>query len=1044
MSMLLPRSYSTGSKSKIRESPDQANIELAPAEDMSEPLFKSVEVQVQASEEEPGEAPKSEHDDPPGNEKAISSEAPAEPPLDPDAKYEKNLKKAQEEWARRRKAGYEDYGEEMSKDAKVWQVYVRETDKADEELVDGWNKFVGISAQSLQQNPADTSAQTLLVISQTLLAISGGGATNSTSSGPGEESAGFRPSGRAVAVNALWFLSLSLSVAVSLIAMLAKEWCYSFMASRTGETYERARLRQHRWNEIERLRMIDVLTLLPLLMHLTLLLFAVGLCIYLWDINIIVAIPVIAITAISTVVYTSTVVHSLTTEHCPYTTASSKLAKSYVKAWLNSPASFLNSWIKLSVERLSSWAIGIAQRIDAFSTFTVKFRSFTAYLSAHLRPRPWMKQPAAYVTSQIRIPSTLFTRFFHAKAINAPVMGRETQFEPDPRMDITTSHMLSWLLTNCNDSKTIELVVCSLAGAEPWLPRLPLLESDALSTLFLCLNKCFEFNYRIDTYSLKPGISPDTASLCLRALQYLLGYHNSCGFFLHHTGSKNVMKSTWARDYYPRDLAGMAVGIEADGHNLRVESLSSSPDIITHWRNSLMIFNERDPEPRYHDLPQDESNALITAHLRCDTVLHPAMLVAMVRQLTNRLCLPIRMWEDHPDVPRQLCFLLLRLYLHSEHHEKNQDLQFAITVAIAAAVLSFGSFPGWTHPPGSTSSSRAQEFVMYHNLPRSIIYSGLRASTTRTRDLEIQRLLEFGLLGLLELPLAHQLTEEDLKTWVTVFNQIHDVYMYYVPVHSLPQTFTYGVHAARVLTQYMSTSPLNGDSVPHAAGWDNCFLALCNWNLTAWSDETDDHRAVHHILLEFLSSADSPGQQRRCALLLGESTIGCSKSCLESLPSGTLSKLLATSLSGHRFAAPTAMHELWNLSESMIPLAEESPAIESLLRSLIPPDASLPKTPDELGLLQQWFPHLHTMCVESPQELLDSKILLYTRWYYWHDHGTAQVVWPFNHQDGPGSITGSEVANILEELENKCKSAVAERQRWQELPFGEDAEEADS
>ncbi|KAG9120503.1 hypothetical protein FRC07_003974 [Ceratobasidium sp. 392] len=139
MSMLLPRSYSTGSKSKIRESPDQVNIELAPVEDMSEPLFKSVEVQVQRRKSQGGGL-KSEHDDPPRNEKAIPSEAPAEPPLDSDAKYEKNLKKAQEEWAQRRKAGYEDYGEEMSKDAKIWQVYVRGTDKADEELVDGWNK----------------------------------------------------------------------------------------------------------------------------------------------------------------------------------------------------------------------------------------------------------------------------------------------------------------------------------------------------------------------------------------------------------------------------------------------------------------------------------------------------------------------------------------------------------------------------------------------------------------------------------------------------------------------------------------------------------------------------------------------------------------------------------------------------------------------------------------------------------------------------------------------------------------------------------------
>jgi hypothetical protein len=33
------------------------------------------------------------------------------------------------------------YGAELSKDARVWRVYVKEADRHDTELVDGWNKF---------------------------------------------------------------------------------------------------------------------------------------------------------------------------------------------------------------------------------------------------------------------------------------------------------------------------------------------------------------------------------------------------------------------------------------------------------------------------------------------------------------------------------------------------------------------------------------------------------------------------------------------------------------------------------------------------------------------------------------------------------------------------------------------------------------------------------------------------------------------------------------------------------------------------------------
>lgn len=37
---------------------------------------------------------------------------------------------------------FDDYGQEMGPDARVWKTYVREADKFDNEQVDGWNKCV--------------------------------------------------------------------------------------------------------------------------------------------------------------------------------------------------------------------------------------------------------------------------------------------------------------------------------------------------------------------------------------------------------------------------------------------------------------------------------------------------------------------------------------------------------------------------------------------------------------------------------------------------------------------------------------------------------------------------------------------------------------------------------------------------------------------------------------------------------------------------------------------------------------------------------------
>ncbi|KAF8600632.1 hypothetical protein BDV93DRAFT_403883, partial [Ceratobasidium sp. AG-I] len=168
--------------------------------------------------------------------------------------------------------------------------------------------FVIESSKKLQPDPADTSAQALLLISQLLLAAS----SNSQDSPPLSQTNTtmdvFTPSVSAVCVNTLWFMSLSLSVAVSLIAMLAKEWCYTFMSGRTGQACLQARKRQQRWDGLVRWRMQELLVFVPSAIHLALLLFAIGLSIYLWDIHFGVAIPVVFVTTISVIFYaTSTI-----------------------------------------------------------------------------------------------------------------------------------------------------------------------------------------------------------------------------------------------------------------------------------------------------------------------------------------------------------------------------------------------------------------------------------------------------------------------------------------------------------------------------------------------------------------------------------------------------------------------------------------------------------------------------------------------------------------------------------------------------------------
>ncbi|CUA75593.1 Rab GTPase-binding effector protein 1 [Rhizoctonia solani] len=168
----------------------------------------------------------------------------------------------------------DEYGAELGKEARVWKVYVQETDKWDRELVDGWNKSLDVilvfaalfsavstaflieSSAMLQQDPNDVSATVLLAISQTLLVIANGSSVDLpilTSSSP-DLASSFFPSQHAVIIN----------------SMLAKDWCHSFISNRTGHPWDQALRRQRKWAMIERWKMQELITVLPSLIHLSL------------------------------------------------------------------------------------------------------------------------------------------------------------------------------------------------------------------------------------------------------------------------------------------------------------------------------------------------------------------------------------------------------------------------------------------------------------------------------------------------------------------------------------------------------------------------------------------------------------------------------------------------------------------------------------------------------------------------------------------------------------------------------------------------------
>ncbi|KAJ7163110.1 hypothetical protein C8R46DRAFT_903829, partial [Mycena filopes] len=187
--------------------------------------------------------------------------------------------------------------------AKLWGVYVTEAEKYDEGLVDSWKKdmeglLIFVSKLSMLQaalfsailtafiiesykslSPDDT-VQVLSQISQQLAAAAGGKPFD-ISPPPT-----FTPSASSIVCNALWFISLGLSLACALIATLVQQWARDFLHKTKLRSAPalRAPIFAYFYG-LRRFGMHRMVEIIPLLLHLSLILFFAGLVEFLIPVN---------------------------------------------------------------------------------------------------------------------------------------------------------------------------------------------------------------------------------------------------------------------------------------------------------------------------------------------------------------------------------------------------------------------------------------------------------------------------------------------------------------------------------------------------------------------------------------------------------------------------------------------------------------------------------------------------------------------------------------------------------------------------------------
>ncbi|KAG9084834.1 hypothetical protein FRC06_003877, partial [Ceratobasidium sp. 370] len=627
--------------------------------------------------------------------------------------------------------------------------------------------FVIASITDLKPDYAESSAQTLLVISQMLSAQAS--PQNASSVTPGSSgTSSFSPSSTAILVNLLWMLSLSLSVAVSLIAMLAKDWCYKFTSNRSGPAYDQARRRQRKWNGIEKWKMNEVLTYLPGMLHL-----ALRLCLYLWDINIAVAIPVVIVTGSATLVYTVATILPYVDHSCPYSTPASGIftvlnkimifsltVLEYFFNWIIIPViklalaiiNFLPSLLDLMIKKLENWGKDVLELIATSICycgiglpalpvlFAVVIPPFIFYLILRLLRAPvtLVRTPSIHAWKLSRklflhlvgLLRSLFS--FLCEIILDAEFGDTYGSKEKVPMDSLTSQMFAWLISNCEDSRSVDTTLQAIAGADHNLPYQPLKDCEVFSRVSTRLDAYVEWDNNSKKYTAK-----DPSQLLI-ALRYCRTY-STLTFGDAHQASVDGQS-----DYYRKSLKIRPSSDLIRIHSIYTEYVASSlatlwikahcpwvslleqaqtkgvdSDVIAMAAAVAMPFSDWNWESRTDRLgiAPETAFSILAKHFQSDcTLLSTLSLIALSEFVPHYL---LRAWsrgeQGDSQYPQHLLpIMLAQLFL--TYHATEPEVARSSAVTLAATAFATNYYHGGEKPQKTPNNrkTRAAQVLQYY------------------------------------------------------------------------------------------------------------------------------------------------------------------------------------------------------------------------------------------------------------------------------------------------------------------------------------------
>ncbi|KAK0442501.1 uncharacterized protein EV420DRAFT_1649666 [Desarmillaria tabescens] len=203
--------------------------------------------------------------------------------------------------------------------------------------------FIAQSAGNLQPNYKQLSALLLFDQINMQRALANGTSLDRITTSGADPTAPFTPKTLDSWVNGLWFASLAFSLATALFAVLADEWYCHYLSPIAGDPQVRSRTRHLRYKGLLDWRVSTLIGLLPLMLYLSLGLFAIGLVLYLLPQQQGIALVTGIISLTTFIVYVMTNILPLIYPDCPYKTPLSSVAYTAIMWMLQQSSAILKA-----------------------------------------------------------------------------------------------------------------------------------------------------------------------------------------------------------------------------------------------------------------------------------------------------------------------------------------------------------------------------------------------------------------------------------------------------------------------------------------------------------------------------------------------------------------------------------------------------------------------------------------------------------------------------------------------------------------------------